>query len=449
MKLAFKKEGLEAKELAFVNGIETAINAAWEATEQGLVTQKGLDAKLLDITKSINEKALTAEQMKDFTDMIQSVKDQAIAIQKIKDQGIKGERSEMHKSIAQQLRAYIEQSPEQYEEFKAGNIKFFGAPTVTKKKNKTTGAEAEEVKGGFNLVFKAAGNMTQGNAIVGYPNAYLPYPEIVPGFTDLARNQPFIEQYTNSSSTTSPLIVWVNKINPDGNAAMTPEGGLKPLIDFQLDTEVSRAKKVTDKIKISTEMIDDIDFIAAEIENELKYKVDMLVDDQLFGGDGTGNNLKGIKTYAGGYVLTTIKTTTPNDADAIRAGIAQVRTLNFRANYAFISTVDEANMDLTKNTQGSYIIPPFQSSTGLTISGVQVVSTNNLNADEVIIADMTRYKVRNYKLFAISYGWVADDFELNLFTVLGERRLHAYASENETGAFLYDTLSNIKTAITA
>jgi len=190
---------------------------------------------------------------------------------------------------------------------------------------------------------------------------------------------------------------------------MTSEGGLKPLIDFQIETEVSRAKKVTDKIKISTEMFDDIDFIAGEIENELKYQVDMKVDAQLLAGDGIGNNLTGIQTYAGGYVLTTIKTTTPNDADAIRAAIAQIRTLNFRANYAFISTEDAANMDLTKNIQGSYIIPPFQSSTGLSISGVSVVESNNIDPDELIVADMTKYVVRNYKAFAISYGWVADD----------------------------------------
>jgi hypothetical protein len=62
---------------------------------------------------------------------------------------------------------------------------------------------------------------------------------------------------------------------------------------------------------------------------------------------------------------------------------------------------------------------------------------------------MSRFKVRNYQPFSIAYGWVNDDFEKNLVTVIGERRLHAFVAANDIGAFVYDTFANIKTAITA
>jgi len=101
------------------------------------------------------------------------VKAHAIKLQKIEDGGIKGERSALHKSISEQLKSYIDENPEEWEQFKSGQIPTFGAPSVKIKKGKG-GASAEEVKGGFNLTFKAAGTMTQSAAIIGYPNAMYP-----------------------------------------------------------------------------------------------------------------------------------------------------------------------------------------------------------------------------------------------------------------------------------
>lgn len=435
--VSFKKEGLKDAELAFVNGIEASLDAAFEESRKGLIDETALTAKLLAIQNSIVGKGLTDEQHTTFTDMVDSVKAQAIAIQQLKDGGIKP-ASELKKSIADQLRAFIKANPGKWEAFKSNETTSFGNPTKD--------AKGDDV-GGLQLqFFSKAATMTVTGSTGG--SAFVPNIEMVPGLVPIARNQPFIEQYANTSSTSSPRIVWVEKTNPLGQAAMTAEGTLKPLISFEIKTNESFAKKVTDKIKVSTEMLDDIDFIAGEIENELKYQVDIKVDEQLLAGDGTGQNLKGITAYAGGYLLTTITTPTPNDADAIRAGGAQLKSLNFNGNYAFINPIDGANMDLTKNNQGSYIIPPFQSSNGLTIGGLQVIESNQITVGQVLIADMTKFIVRNYKAFSIQYGWVNDDFELNLVTIIGERRLHCYIADNNVGAFIYDSFANIKTALT-
>lgn len=443
MFVKFKKEGLQEKELAFMTATETALNAAYEEVSKNLVDQKKLDEQLLVIKNQIDGKiTFTTEEKAAFTEMIESVKQQAIQLQQLKDRGGRPD-SDLKISIADQLKAYISANPDKWEAFKQHEALSFGTA-------KSKGPDGkDEIKGAIELKFyyKAAGTMTVTASTGG--SAFVPNVEMVPGLVQLARNQPFLENYANTSATSSPRIVWTEKTNPQGTAAMTPEGGLKPLISFEIKTNESYAKKVTDKIKVSTEMLDDIDFIAGEIENELKYQVDIKVDNQLLSGDGTGNNLKGITQYAGLYVLTTVKTTgTPNDADAIRSSIAQIKTLNFNATTAFINPVDGANMDLTKNTQGSYIIPPFQSASGLTIAGVPVVESNQVPVGMLLIGDMSKFVVRNYKAFSIQYGWVNDDFELNLVTIIGERRLHDYVADNNVGAFIYDSFANIKTAIT-
>jgi hypothetical protein len=159
--------------------------------------------------------------------------------------------------------------------------------------------------------------------------------------------------------------------------------------------------------------------------------------------------LQGLASIAGKYVLTTVQTSTPNDTDAIRAAMAQIASLNFTANYAFVNPIDGANMDLQKGSTGYYVMPPFQSVDGKVISGVRVIESNQIPVGSVLVADMSRFMVRPYKPFAYQYGWVNNDFEIGMVSIIGERRIHAYVAQNHVGAFVYDTFANIKTAIAA
>lgn len=331
-----------------------------------------------------------------------------------------GKKSELRKSISEQLKAYMVDNKDKWESFKNGESKAFS----------------------LDLDFKAAAVMLESTNLGG--SAYLPYREIVPGFVDIARNQPFLENYINSAGTSSARIVWVNKVNPEGNAEMTAEGTLKALVDFNLATEESSAKKVTDYIKVSTEMLEDVEFIAAAIENELRYQIDIKVDEQLLSGDGIGQNLKGIIEYASAYSLATINTVDANNADAIIAAKTQIETQNFMATHAFVNPIDKANMKLTKTSTGERLVSLNTDED----TGVIVVSSNQVPVGYVLVMDASKYIKRDLKNFTITYGWENDDFTKNLVTIIGERRLHAYASDNNTGAFIYDTFDNIKTALT-
>lgn len=330
-----------------------------------------------------------------------------------------------NKSVAEQLKAFAtgEKTKDKWEAWKRGDIDNLEIP----------------------LTLKSAGTMLESNALGG--SAYLPSVEMVPGITDIARTKPLIEQYANTSNTNSAVIVWVNKTNPEGTVVMLAEGEVKTLIDFNLETETSTAKKAPGKIKVSTEMLDDFEFMAREIEGELRYQVDKAVDEQLLSGTGLTVYLKGITEYAGGYVLTTIEAENANNSDAIMAAATQIVSLDFQASHAFVNPIDAANMKLTKDDNGQYVIPPFQAANGLSIAGLTIVESNKIPVGYVLVADMSKYHVRNYKPFTVTYGHTGDDFERNLVTILGERRLHAYASDNNTGAFVYDTFANIKTAL--
>ena len=322
------------------------------------------------------------------------------------------------KSVKDQLKAFAEANQEKWAAMKKGELKNLEIP----------------------IDIKSATTMLESNALGG--SSYLPYREIVPGVTDIARTAPLIEQYANTSTTGSANIVWVNKTNPEGTVVFLAEGEVKTLLDFNFATETSVARKAPGKIKVSTEMLEDFDFMAAEIENELRYQVDNAVDEGLLTGDGIAPNLAGITSYAGSYILTTLDAVDASNSDAIIAAATQIETLNFKASHAFVNPIDYANMRLTKDSTGQYVTV-----LGMPL-GVEVVSSNKVTQGYVLVADMSKYIVRNYKPFTISIGHTGDDFERNLVTIIGERRLHAYASDNNTGAFVYDTFANIKAALT-
>lgn len=418
----------------------------------GVISDKVTEAtKGMATAESLNELKSTIENLdikaedvmfgeKSLKDMIAGIADDVAKLQKKEEKQVNAKPQ----STAEALKSYFEDNKEAWDRFKNRESMSFGFKDVK------IGGRSEKAAA-IELNTKAADTMlisTNTNS-----SAFVPRPVYEGGLIDLVRNRPFLEQFSNTASTTSPRIIYTEKVNEDGDANFISEGGVKPLIDFEIQTTTVYAKKVADKIKVSTEMLDDIDFMAAEIDKELRYQVDIHTDDELLAGtgDGTESNadLKGLTSFAGGYTLTTVETTDPNNFDAIRAAAAQITSLNFSANYAFVNPIDAANMDLEKATDGHYIIPPFKSATGMEVAGIRVVESNQIPVGNLLVGDMTRFKIRNYMPFAISMGWVNDDFEKNLVTIIGERRLASYVSVNHTGAFVYDAFADIKTAITS
>lgn len=414
------KKELTDDEKSFIDRVKSEVSTLVE-------NLLGTKSPKIEDYNSLKTLVATLSSKEDLQLLQGKLTEMGLTVKSLTDRGIPSATS--YKTLGEQIKAAMGADADAWKDFVNGKSKGFSFDINFGEARKAA---------------KAAGTMT----VTGNTNSDLiGRVEMIPGFVDLTRDTPFMEDFANVSGTNSPTIKWTEKQNPQGQAEFLAEGELKPLVDWDWVKKSTSAKKVADAIKISTEMLEDIDFMAAAIEGELKYQVDILTDEQELSGDGLGDNLKGLTEYAGGFVLTTVQSDDPNDADAIRAAIAQIKSLNFAANYAFINPIDAANLDMKKSDDGMYLIPPFQTADGTKIKGVTVVESNQIPVGDVLVADMTRFMIRNYKPFRVTYGWENDDFRKNLVTILGERRLHTFMADNNTGAFVYDTLSNIKTAI--
>jgi len=417
---------LEGKEEALYNVIQASIASEIEKHVKGKVSE---DVMLKNINEALAKFAPNLKDNEDLAKLQKKLDDQIAAINAM---GIEmksmSEKSGGKKTptIAEQIKAHKEANKGLWE------------------KMKTPGAPWMEIE--LAPETKSAGTMLESTNIGA--GTYFPAVSMEPGIVDLVRQRPTMLQYMNYAQSNSRMIVWVEKTNPDGNAAWTAEGALKPLIDYEYVTVTSTVKKVADRIKVSTEMLDDVEGIAGDIRNELKYKVDMVVDNSVIAGDGTSDSIYGVTYWASLYATTTIKTATPNNKDAILAGLTQIRNLFFEPNFVFVNPTDMVNMELEKSTDGHYIIPPFATADGKTISGVRVVETPAITQGYVLMGDFTKVKVREIGGFKVLIGWSNDDFDKNLVTMVGERRLHLFIATNDSAGFVYDTLANIKSAIT-
>lgn len=291
------------------------------------------------------------------------------------------------------------------------------------------------------ITIKVASPMTPANTYNG--SAYLPQPEFQSAPNEIVRVQPTFWDYLKKGMTNAAAYVWVNKKNPLGAAGFIGPGVAKPGISFEIATEISNAKKIAVSEKCATELLEDIPGMETWITQEIAYQLKQKLNTTLMTGVASSTVPAGIQTISVAYTLTTVKTTNPNNWDAVRACVAQLRSGNLQGVVtAFMNPIDYANMVLTKAvSQGQYVSNPPE-------TGAVIVEDNNIPVGYVQVAILDYYKILVYKDFQIAFGWENDDFTKNLVTTIGEMRIHQFHSENHTGFAIYDTLDNIKTAIT-
>jgi HK97 family phage major capsid protein len=271
------------------------------------------------------------------------------------------------------------------------------------------------------------------------------------GLAATPRNQPFILEFVDTGSVSTPNVMWFNKVGRENGTAFIAEGALKPLSDFDIVGETATVKKVATRFNVNEEMLTDIPFIESEIRNEGIENLRIAIDEQILEGDGLGNNLKGILEYAGGYVLPALDDSTlnANVYDAILAAHTMLNTLNFMPSAVFVHPVTRYAMRTTKDTTGDYVIPPSADTNAMNVDGLPVIAKNQIEPGYFLMGDMRKSHVRFLADINVRVGYNGEDFAYNRLTFLVEARLTHYIKDVETGAFVYDSFAVVQAALEA
>jgi HK97 family phage major capsid protein len=253
----------------------------------------------------------------------------------------------------------------------------------------------------------------------------------------------------NTSNTSKKYVQWAEQTGVEGAPDATDEGADKAQIDFDWTEKSAEVVKYTAFIKISKEMLDDVDGIQAEVDAELLERVMLDIDADLLAGNGTAPILNGIlnqdTAYSAGSFAGTIFE--PNKSDVLRTAIAQVVAAEFMPNYVLMHPNDIASMDLEKGNDGHYVMAPFKSADGTVISGVKILGNTGQTVDKFTVGDFTKLNIKVREGFGIDVGHDGDDFKKNLLTILGEMRLVSYIKANHATAFVSGDFSDAIAAL--
>lgn len=242
---------------------------------------------------------------------------------------------------------------------------------------------------------------------------------------------------------TRPYAMWIEELDEQGFPIFIGEGDPKTQLSVRYEEREAKAKKIAVYGKVTTEMMRYLPQLMSYIQNNLMKRMDIKTEDQLFTGDNTGDNLKGIITYAtpfdggvgvsGGTGLVGL-VQNPNEYDVIRALALQVENSYGIPYRVFVTPDTVAKMDVDKDTEGRYLLPPFKSANGTMIAGIEIVPTNALQGTGVdfVGGDLSVVHVEFLYQTNITIGLDGNDFTNNKKTILCEQELVQFVSANDT-----------------
>lgn len=248
------------------------------------------------------------------------------------------------------------------------------------------------------------------------------------------RERPTIADLCGSGTISGNAISYFVEAAMQGGFATVAEGGAKPQISFDNPTAVVDAlKKIAGWIDMTDEFIEDLGFLKSEIDTRLLYQLTMFEEAQLLSGNGTGQNLLGIRNRSGVQVQAAPADAAGN-ADAVFEAMTKVSTAtSLTADALVIHPLDYQEFRLSKDGNGQYFGGGYfqgQYGNGSVLEnpnlwGLRTVVTTAATQGEVLLGAFrvgaTVYRKGGVRVEATNTH--ADNFTNNKVTVRAEERV--------------------------
>jgi len=273
----------------------------------------------------------------------------------------------------------------------------------------------------------------------------------VPGAGRMQDRLPFLRELFNQSgvgANSNSVIRYTDQTTNTNSAAAFEEAAAVPSSSDIAWTEYSLdIENVGDSIKIAQRMIDNIDFVAGEVQNFLTKNIALKVDSYLYSGTGS-NQPYGVTARATAYAAGSYANSyaDANLMDLIRVCKSLISTgTAFMPNYAILNPVDaEKYLYGKKDANNNYIIPQNGSLISL-IGGLTIVVNSGVTVNTMVVGDFTYGVVYDQKALNLEFGYVDDDFQKNLVTLKGYEELNLLIRGIHQGAFR--SVTDIATAV--
>jgi HK97 family phage major capsid protein len=246
--------------------------------------------------------------------------------------------------------------------------------------------------------------------------------------------------------TSGNRAMWIEELDEQGTPIMLGEGDTKTQLSVRYEEQTAVVKKIAVYGKVTTEMMADLPQLISYIQNNLMKRMDIVVENQLFNGDGLTDNLKGAFTLATAFAAGTLANTItlPNDYDVVQAVALQTELAFGVPNAIFVNPAIVARMKMTKDQDGQYVMPTFATANGLEVSGMRVIPTTAVTGENFIGGDLSVLQVLIREELGIQIGLNGNDFIENKKTMLIEKRLVQFASANDVACLVKGAFNTAK-----
>uniref|UniRef100_UPI003CDF86B7 Major head protein n=1 Tax=Xanthomonas phage phiXacJX1 TaxID=3374911 RepID=UPI003CDF86B7 len=246
----------------------------------------------------------------------------------------------------------------------------------------------------------------------------------LPGIRELPQRRMTIRSLLAQGTMEGNTLEYVRETGFTNAAAPVAEGAQKPESSLKFDLVQTSAKVIAHWMKASRQILSDSAQLQSFINARLLRGLEVVEENQLLNGNGTGQNLLGLLPQATAFAAP-ITVANATAVDRLRLALLQAQLAEFPATGIVLNPADWAGIELLKDTQGRYILGNPQGTLAPTLWGLPVVATQAMAAGQFLTGAFDA----GAQVFD---RWAArvevatenqDDFIKNMVTILAEERL--------------------------
>ena len=310
---------------------------------------------------------------------------------------------------------------------------------------KRGGSIAFEIKAGSTMT--AATNLSTGsldNSVV------IPFREL--GVGKAPDRIPTLLDLIEVGQINSDLDTWVERSARTISAASVAEGSKYVQSDLTYINKSQKVERIGHFFKVQNIMLEDWDQLLSEIRTEGMTGLEREIERQVFAGTGTTPEMQGITDsgIAQAFSSTSLAglVPDPNVFDTARAAIMQLKEAEYTGSAIFINPAQGAQMDLAKDSNGAYVLPPFITAGGAIVRGLPVYESNLVTAGYMLVGDFRKCKLSFKRGIEVAiFDQNEDDPLYDRKTIVVSCRAVNRIKTPDYYAFVYDAIDDIKAAI--
>lgn len=251
----------------------------------------------------------------------------------------------------------------------------------------------------------------------------------VPGIITPIQRRLTIRDLLPVGRTSSNLVQFVqellftNNAGPQvsGSPTVGAENATKPESDLTFQLANAPVITLAHFILASKQVLDDAPMLQSYIDGRLLYGLKLEEEDELLNGDGGAGQLNGLFNQAATYN----RASTGTKIDILRRVQTQVALQEMALEAYVLNPIDWEEIELTKDTQGRYIIARPESLAPPALWGKPVVATNSITAANFLGANFSQAaQIWDREDASVELSREdGDNFKKNMVTILAEERL--------------------------